>query len=83
MLNMLLNLINFRSGLIRSLVSHGYEVVAVAPADKYVPPIADIGCKFIPLSIDDNATHPRDLDAALALDSYYYGLFSVPVFLID
>lgn len=62
MLNTAWNLINFRSGLIRSLVSHGYEVVAVAPADKYVPQIADIGCKFIPLSMDNNGTHPgRDL----------------------
>ena len=30
------NLVNFRTGLIRSLISAGYEVIAVAQEDKYV-----------------------------------------------
>lgn len=57
-LNTAWNLINFRSGLLRTLVSHGYEVVAVAPADKYASQISDIGCRFIPLPMDNNGTHP-------------------------
>lgn len=56
------NLLNFRSGLIRALVASGYEVVAVAPPDAYVPELTVLGCRFVPLSIDHQGTHPgRDL----------------------
>ena len=61
-LNTAWNLVNFRSGLIRALVSHGYEVVAVAPSDEYVPQLAALGCRFVPLPMDNKGTHPgRDL----------------------
>lgn len=56
------NVVNFRAGLIRALVSLGYEVVAMAPSDKYAVHLSEIGCRFIPLSMDSNGTHPgRDL----------------------
>jgi len=56
------NLVNFRSGLIRGLVAAGYEVVAVAPPDEYAPQLAELGCRYIPLSMDNKGTHPgRDL----------------------
>jgi glycosyltransferase involved in cell wall biosynthesis len=61
-LNTAWNLVNFRSGLIRALVSHGYEVVALAPSDEYVPHLAGLGCRFVPLPMDNKGTHPgRDL----------------------
>lgn len=61
-LNTAWNLVNFRSGLIRALVSHGYEVVAVAPSDEYVPQLSALGCRFVPLPMDNKGTHPgRDL----------------------
>ena len=61
-LNSAWNLVNFRSGLIRALVSHGYDVIAVAPEDKYAPELAALGCRFIPLPMDNKGTHPlRDL----------------------
>jgi glycosyltransferase involved in cell wall biosynthesis len=56
------NFINFRAGLIRALVTSGYEVVAVAPPDEYVPSLAALGCRFVPLPMDNGGTHPgRDL----------------------
>lgn len=56
------NLVNFRSGLIRALVDAGHEVLAVAPADDYAPRLAALGCRFIPLPMDNKGTHPgRDL----------------------
>lgn len=56
------NLVNFRAGLIRSLIAAGYEVVAVAPPDKYVPRLAELGCRYVPLPMDNKGTHPgRDL----------------------
>ena len=61
-LNTAWNLVNFRAGLIRSLVAAGYEVVAVAPPDKYSPRLRALGCRFVPLPMDNKGTHPgRDM----------------------
>ena len=61
-LNTAWNLVNFRSGLIHALVSHGYDVIAVAPADEYAHQLAALGCQFVPLPMDNKGTHPgRDL----------------------
>ena len=56
------SLVNFRAGLIRTLVDLGYEVIAVASPDKYVDRLPDLGCYFLPLLIDSKGIHPgRDL----------------------
>jgi glycosyltransferase involved in cell wall biosynthesis len=56
------NLVNFRAGLIRSLVARGYEVVAVAPPDEYAPRLEKLGCRYVPLPMDNKGTHPgRDM----------------------
>ncbi|NTV09208.1 MAG: glycosyltransferase family 4 protein [Zoogloea sp.] len=61
-LNTAWNLVNFRAGLIRALVRNGYEVVAVAPPDEYVPALKALGCRYLPLEMDNKGTHPgRDL----------------------
>lgn len=61
-LNTAWNLVNFRAGLIRSLVAAGYEVVAVAPPDDYSPRLQALGCRFVPLPMDNKGTHPgRDM----------------------
>lgn len=61
-LNTAWNLVNFRAGLIKALVAAGYEVVAVAPADEYVSRLQALGCRFVPLPMDNKGTHPgRDL----------------------
>jgi glycosyltransferase involved in cell wall biosynthesis len=52
------NIYNFRSGLIKALLESGYEVIAVAPHDAYVPLLEDLGCKHISLPMDSNGTHP-------------------------
>jgi glycosyltransferase involved in cell wall biosynthesis len=57
-LNTAWNLVNFRAGLIRALVAHGYEVVAVAPPDAYTPRLAELGCRFVPLPMHNGGTHP-------------------------
>lgn len=49
---------NFRSGLIRAMVAKGYEVVAVAPDDKYAESLTSLGCRFIPIPMDNQGTHP-------------------------
>jgi len=61
-LNTAWNLVNFRAGLIRALVAEGYEVVAVAPNDQYASRLAELGCRFVALPMDNKGTHPgRDL----------------------
>ena len=56
------NLVNFRGGLIRSLVAAGHEVIAVAPRDSYAPQLAALGCRYVPFSMDNQGTHPgRDI----------------------
>ena len=56
------SIVNFRAGLIRALLDSGFEVVAVAPPDEYASRLPDLGCCFLPLSIDGRGTHPgRDL----------------------
>jgi glycosyltransferase involved in cell wall biosynthesis len=61
-LNTAWNLVNFRAGLIRALVAKGYEVVAVAPNDEYASRLAELGCRFVALPMDNKGTHPgRDL----------------------
>lgn len=53
---------NFRANLIRAMVAAGYEVVAIAPPDEYAPRLAELGCRYVPLSMDNKGTHPgRDL----------------------
>lgn len=57
-LNTAWNLVNFRSGLIRALVLAGYEVVAVAPDDKYAAGLTALGCRFVPLHMENGGTKP-------------------------
>jgi glycosyltransferase involved in cell wall biosynthesis len=61
-LNTAWNLLNFRAGLINGLISSGFEVIAVAPKDKYVAELEFLGCRFVHLEMDNQGTHPaRDL----------------------
>lgn len=57
-LNTAWNLVNFRIGLIRALVATGYEVIAVAPSDKYADGLAALGCRFIHMPMDNNGINP-------------------------
>ena len=61
-LNTAWNLLNFRAGLIQGLINSGFEVIAVAPKDKYVAELELLGCRFVHLEMDNQGTHPlRDL----------------------
>jgi len=44
------NILNFRRALILELLKNKFEVVVIAPGDKYVREIEKLGVKFIPLS---------------------------------
>lgn len=56
------NVCNFRAGLVRALVEHGYEVLVMARSDDYASRLAELGCRFKLLSMDANGSSPsRDL----------------------
>ncbi|PCI05303.1 MAG: glycosyltransferase family 1 protein [Hyphomicrobiales bacterium] len=52
------NIFNFRAGLIQALIDAGYKVVAVAPQDEYSERLEALGCRFIPLPMDNKGTSP-------------------------
>lgn len=60
------NLINFRSGLIRNLIANGFEVVALAPEDQHSCRLADLGCSFVPIKMQNHGVSPIQ-DALLFL----------------
>jgi len=69
------NIFNFRSGLVKALIDHGYEVIAITPQDEYVERLHELGCKHVALPMDSNGTNPaRDLQL---LVRYYLLLRSI------
>jgi len=52
------SIVNFRSNLIRALVSKDYEVVAFSPSDSYVSKLHDLGCRHVSLSINVKNKNP-------------------------
>lgn len=61
-LNTAWNLVNFREGLIRALVTNGHEVIALAPKDEYAFKLTAMGCRFVNLPMDNNGKNPlRDI----------------------
>ena len=68
-LNTSWNLVNFRGGLIRRLVAEGYRVTGMAPPDEYSERLAELGCHYEPMPMDNKGTSIlRDL--ALLLRFY-------------
>jgi len=59
-------LINFRGGLIRTLLADGHKVTALAPPDESTSRLQETGCRFIPLEMDNKGTSPLR-DGALLL----------------
>ena len=51
---------NFRYGLIKELINKNYNVLVVAPYDKYTEKLKDIGCKTIDIYINSKSTNPID-----------------------
>jgi len=76
-LNTAWNLVNFRVGLIRALVTRGYEVITVAPYDCYAPHHGELGCRYVPMPMDNKGTHPGR-DALLAWRFFFLFLRERP-----
>ena len=51
-------LYNFRKNTILALLENDYDVVAIAPLDKYSEKLEALGCRFLSVSIDQGGTNP-------------------------
>jgi len=60
------NIANFRAGLVQTMVAHGFEVVAASPVDAHAARLEEIGCRHVPLAMDNKGANPLR-DAALFL----------------
>jgi glycosyltransferase involved in cell wall biosynthesis len=66
------NIYNFRSGLVKTLLLNGHQVVAIAPNDGFVNDIKDWGCEYIPIEMDCKGSNPaKDLRLILQLFNIY------------
>lgn len=66
-------LYNFRKNTILSLINSGYQVIAIAPEDKYSQKLIELGARFISIDIDQGGTNPiKDFITFLS----FYRIFS-------
>ncbi|WP_315816443.1 glycosyltransferase family 4 protein [Paraflavitalea speifideaquila] len=49
---------NFRLDVINNLLAQGYEVLVLAPDDRYSALLLENGCQFIPISFDNKTKNP-------------------------
>jgi glycosyltransferase involved in cell wall biosynthesis len=54
------SLYNFRRNLIRSLQARKYEVIAIAPPDSYSTDVAALGCKYVPMNMNNKGRNPLE-----------------------
>lgn len=71
-LNTSWNIYNFRLGLVRSLISEGHEIIAVAPYDDYSSKLKEIGCKYEKVTMDSRGANPiKDFGLTIELFRIY------------
>jgi glycosyltransferase involved in cell wall biosynthesis len=54
------NTLNFRRTLLLALIEDGHRVTILAPPDKSVRQLEDLGCRFEPLDMSPSGLNPRD-----------------------
>ena len=60
--NLAWNVLNFRAGLIRGLIAAGHELVVAVPPDHDAARVEALGCRLVPLPMDNGGTSVvRDL----------------------
>lgn len=69
------NLVNFRLGIIKSLIQDGHEVYALAPRDKYSQILEDLDCNFEEINLKPQNMNPIK-------EIYYFFSFLRKLYLI-
>ena len=66
------NMYNFRGGLIKKLISEGYEVIVIAPTDKFDHKLRELGAYVVNVEINSKGTNPiEDLKLIFKLRKIY------------
>ncbi|MCB1311199.1 MAG: glycosyltransferase family 4 protein [Sedimentitalea sp.] len=52
------NAVNFRRALIAALLARGHRVTVLAPADAHAARLVEMGCRFVPLAMDNQGLSP-------------------------
>ena len=52
------NIFNFRIGLLKALEEEGYQIIAIAPKDKYSFKLKEMGFKYYDIPINSKGTNP-------------------------
>jgi len=66
------NMYNFRGGLIKKLILEGYEVVVIAPTDKFDEKLKGLGAKVVDVEINSKGTDPiEDMKLIFTLRKIY------------
>jgi glycosyltransferase involved in cell wall biosynthesis len=66
------NIYNFRLGLVKSFLSKGIEVIAIAPEDQYSKLLIENGCKYEPVRIENKGSNPfKDLSLIFQFYTLY------------
>lgn len=58
LLNSTWNLYNFRRGLVCELVNSGFEVIVIAPKDRFVELVEALGCNFVEIALNKKSINP-------------------------
>ena len=58
--NVAWNIWNFRKPVVEALLAGGHKVTVLAPPDAFVDPLKNLGCQFVPLSMNAKGLNPID-----------------------
>lgn len=63
---------NFRQDILKFFIARGDEVIVIAAADDFAKDLETMGCRFIPITLDNRSLNPvQDLQFYLALKRIY------------
>jgi len=69
------NIYNYRLGLVKALIAEGHEVYAIAPHDEFSDSLIEVGCKYIPVKMDNWGTNVfKDLKLIYDFQKIYKSL---------
>lgn len=74
-------LYNFRRNTIRSFLDDGYEILCLSPHDEYVTLLEKIGCRWIPIKINNKGFNPfQDANLFISFVKTYVRVKPLAVF---
>ena len=79
--NSVWSLVNYRQGLIETLIADGHQITVLAKDDSKSDVLKAIGCQFIPLKMDSKGLYPHREFILFVKFLYYFGKYKPDVIL--